>query len=316
MTRQLLLALVPATLLGQNAPRSFDVLLGRWNSGSPGSSYDLRFSAPLGGPLSHGLALAALVNDNLGRRRAFYGAGYELQALRRRAALGPYLVAGALLGLSTDTTTQELAVLWSAGGGVEWRPVSWFAVDAEARYRVEDRGPQGFWNTRPDARSGWDGALGVSLGLGRRGRSAATPPSELSGAPTVATGNAADVVSTALGALGTPYQWGGTAENAFDCSGLVQYAYGQHGIRLPRRSRDQAEVGAEVTPVVEALRPGDILLFSVHEGAGVTHVGLYVGEGQFIHSASDGVKLSHLDPHDPDGAYWIARWVGARRVIP
>jgi cell wall-associated NlpC family hydrolase len=75
-------------------------------------------------------------------------------------------------------------------------------------------------------------------------------------------------------------------------------------------------VGAEVTPVVEALRPGDILLFSMRAGAGVTHVGMYTGDAKFIHSATEGVKLSRLDPHDPDGAYWMAHWVGARRVIP
>ena len=118
------------------------------------------------------------------------------------------------------------------------------------------------------------------------------------------TGNAADVVHTALDALGTPYQWGGTAANGFDCSGLVQYAYAQHGIRLPRMSRDQATAGSEVPPVVEALQPGDILLFSARAGGGVTHVGMYVGEQKFIHSASTGVKLSRLEVHDPEGAWW------------
>jgi cell wall-associated NlpC family hydrolase len=132
----------------------------------------------------------------------------------------------------------------------------------------------------------------------------------------VVTGNAASVVETAISVLGVPYQWGGTAENGFDCSGLIQYAYGVHGIRLPRRAGDQAHAGAEVTPVLDALRPGDILLFSSRPGAGVTHVGLYAGEGKFIHSGSSGVKISLLDPHDPDGSYWMTRWVGVRRMIP
>ena len=96
----------------------------------------------------------------------------------------------------------------------------------------------------------------------------------------------------------------------------MQYAYGEHGIRLPRRARDQADAGLAVTPVVEALRPGDILLFAAEHGAGVTHVGLYAGEGKFIHSSGAAVKLSLLDPHDPNGAYWLARWVGVRRIIP
>ena len=102
--------------------------------------------------------------------------------------------------------------------------------------------------------------------------------------------------------------------NGFDCSGLIQYAYAQHGIRLPRISRDQAKAGSEVPPVVEALKPGDILLFSVRPGGGVTHVGMYVGEQKFIHSSNTGVKLSRLEVHDPEGTWWLARWVGARRV--
>src|SRR5207253_7944635 len=133
-------------------------------------------------------------------------------------------------------------------------------------------------------------ALGISIGLGGvargRGTGRAGAPPELPppappappAPPTSISGNAVDVVQTALEALGTPYIWGGTADNGFDCSGLIQYAYGQHGIRLPRMSRDQARVGGEVTPLIDALRPGDILLFSARPGAGVTHVGMYVGE--------------------------------------
>jgi NlpC/P60 family protein len=308
------LALLPAVLNAQG--RQLEFHTGRWYGGNPANTYEFRTTTRLGGVLTHGLSAAALVSDALGRNRAFYGLGYELQAWRRRRPLGAYALAGVALGLSTDTSTQQLAAQWSVGGGAEWQPVSWFAVGGETRYRFEDRGPRGFWRAGSDARGGLSAALGVSIGWGSRrgGRGpAGTGPVE---PPTVITGNAADVVQTALDAVGAPYRWGGTADNGFDCSGLIQYAYGMHGIRLPRRSRDQATHGAEVPPVTEALRPGDILLFSSTPGAGVTHVGMYVGEQKFIHSASDGVKLSRLDPRDPQGGYWIARWVGARRVIP
>jgi cell wall-associated NlpC family hydrolase len=317
MLRIGLLALLPATLSAQS--RQLEFHTGRWYGDNPGTTYEFRTTTPLGGFFTHGVNAMALVSDTFGRRRAFYGLGYELQALRRRHRLGAYALAGVALGLSTDTSTQQLAAQWSVGGGGEWQPVSWFALGVETRYRLEDRGPRGFWRAASDARGGLSAAFGVSIGMGRRrGRGGALGggnalPVE---PPAAITGNAADVVQTALDAVGTPYRWGGTADNGFDCSGLIQYAYGVHGIRLPRRSRDQATSGGEVAPVTEALRPGDILLFSSTPGAGVTHVGMYVGEQKFIHSASDGVKLSRLDPRDSQGAYWIARWVGARRVIP
>jgi NlpC/P60 family protein len=316
------LLLLPAAAAAQGAGRGVELHLGRWYNGNRADVYELRTSSGLGGPFTHGFGVSLLISDTLGRRRAFYGLGYEVQAWRGRRTLGPYALAGLALGLSTDTSTQELAAQWSLGGGLEWRPVGWFAVGSEVRYRLEDRGPRGFWNPGRDARRGVSATLGVSIGLGKgargggRGRSGAPPELPPPAPPVTITGNAADVVQTALESLGTPYIWGGTADNGFDCSGLVQYAYGQHGIRLPRMSRDQAHAGAEVPTVVDALRPGDILLFSARPGAGVTHVGMYVGELKFIHSSSRGVKLSRLDPQDAEGGYWLDRWVGVRRVVP
>ena len=303
-----LLALLPAALSAQG--RQIEFHLGRWDGDNPAVTYELRTSTRLSSVFTHGIGATALVSDTLGRRRAFYGLGYEIQALRHRRSLAAYALAGAEIGVSTDTSSDDLAILWSAGGGAEWQPAPWLALGIETRYRIEDRGPRGFWRAGPTARNGLSAALGISIGFGNRKTSSPVEP------PVAITGNAADVVQTALGAVGTPYRWGGTAENGFDCSGLIQYAYGLHGIRVPRRSGEQAVIGAEVVPVVEALRPGDILLFSSSPGSGVTHVGMYVGELKFIHSASNGVKLSRLDPRDSEGAYWLARWVGTRRVIP
>jgi cell wall-associated NlpC family hydrolase len=299
--------------------RDVDLLYGRWYRGNQTTTYEMRTATPLGGIFGHGLAAHVFIHDGLGRRRAFYGAGWELQALRHRRTFGPYAVAGMALGLATDTGKQSLAALWNLGAGIEWRPISWVAVGMEAAYRMQDIGPRGFWRPSPDRRDGIGLAFGVSLGIGKRewrgggaGARAARPPPE---PPTTIAGNAADIVRSALEVLGTPYVWGGTAANGFDCSGLVQWAYSKHGIRLPRMTRDQASSGSEVPPVIDALHPGDVLLFAAQPGGGVTHVGIYVGEHTFIHSSNTGVKLSRLEPGDPDGAWWVARWVGVRRIV-
>lgn len=320
LTTAALLALPAGPLAGQG---ELEFRYGRWYRAGNGTTYELRTHSPLTGVLSQTFGATILLNDRLGRRQAFYGGGWEAHLFRGSYTFGPYALLGVALGLSTDTAKEALAALWSVGGGLEWRPFDRFALGIEGRYRDEDRGPRGFWAGGGNPRKGLSLSVGVAIGLGGRGGglasrtpSASAPFNAPPQPPTTISGRAADVVQTALDVLGTPYQWGGTAANGFDCSGLIQYAYGQHGVRLPRVSRDQAHAGVEVTPVVEALEPGDILLFSASPGAGVTHVGMYVGEGKFIHSASEGVKISRLDRSDPEGAYWIPRWVGARRILP
>ena len=122
-------------------------------------------------------------------------------------------------------------------------------------------------------------------------------------------------MATALTVMGTPYRWGGTDTLGFDCSGLIRYAYGQHGVTLPRMAVDQARTGSEVGRALDQLMPGDILTFSDQPGGAVTHVGLYLGDGKFIHSARGGVQISALSESDSIGKWWFARWVGARRIL-
>jgi cell wall-associated NlpC family hydrolase len=97
-------------------------------------------------------------------------------------------------------------------------------------------------------------------------------------------------LSAAMGAMGTPYRWGGTGRGGFDCSGLAQWAYRKAGITLPRSSRAQSGVG---TPVSRAdLRPGDLVFFY----RPVSHVGIYVGNGNVVHAPQTGdvVKISPI----------------------
>ena len=118
------------------------------------------------------------------------------------------------------------------------------------------------------------------------------------------------VVEIALEAIGTPYQWGGTDANGFDCSGLIQFAYGQFGIRFPRVSTAQMESGSALSLDLAKLKPGDILGFSTQDPKKTSHVGLYIGDNEFIHSSSSGVRVSNLV-----NPYWEEHFIAARRIV-
>lgn len=113
-----------------------------------------------------------------------------------------------------------------------------------------------------------------------------------------------------LALLGTPYRWGGNSPEAgFDCSGLVGYVFRTAlGIDLPRVSREMAQDGVKVERT--ALVPGDLVFFG-RRGKRVDHVGIYIGEGRFLHAPRSGrdVTVSQLDT-----GYWSGKFLQARRV--
>nr|WP_204261299.1 C40 family peptidase [Blastococcus saxobsidens] len=113
-------------------------------------------------------------------------------------------------------------------------------------------------------------------------------------APTsvVAASSAAQVaVNTALAQVGDPYVWGAGGPNAFDCSGLTSYAYAAAGVSLPHSSKSQSQTGTPVSR--SALQPGDLVFFY----SPVSHVGMYIGNGQMVHASTSGqpVKVASLD---------------------
>ncbi len=119
------------------------------------------------------------------------------------------------------------------------------------------------------------------------------------------------VLMRAISLVGTPYRYGGnTPEGGFDCSGLVNYVYRDMlDLKLPRTSRDLAAYqGPRIEP--QQLATADLVFFG--SGGNVTHVGIYVGEGRFVHAPSTGgtVRLDHLD-----GSYWRRHYSGSKRVL-
>ena len=121
---------------------------------------------------------------------------------------------------------------------------------------------------------------------------------------------ASELVVTAMGFLGVPYRRGGnTVETGFDCSGFVRAIYEQTvGLLLPRRANEQAAVTQKIDKT--ELQPGDLVFFNTMRRA-FSHVGIYVGEGKFIHSPKPGAQVR---VEDMGQSYWVRRFDGARRV--
>ena len=135
-------------------------------------------------------------------------------------------------------------------------------------------------------------ATGIGVG-------AATPEGSTVAPPNVHGG----VVGIAMSYLGVPYVWGGASPRGFDCSGLVMYVFAQIGVSLPHSSYAQAGMGTPVS--MSQLQPGDLVFFT-----GASHVGIYIGGGQFIHAPHTGdvVKISSLS------GYYSSAFYTARRI--
>jgi len=141
-----------------------------------------------------------------------------------------------------------------------------------------------------------------TTGVQRAPNAAAPYPTAV---PNAVASRAAD---NALAMLGKPYRHSGTTPAGFDCSGLVQYSYSQAGINLPRETQAQRREGHLVA--ADALRRGDLVFFD-QEGKKSSHVGIYIGQGRFVHAPSTGgrVRTDGLN-----SGFWRAHFVEARRL--
>ncbi len=124
---------------------------------------------------------------------------------------------------------------------------------------------------------------------------------------------AAEAVIAAMAFLDLPYVKGGTsAESGFDCSGFTRHVF-KHtvGLLLPRSAEQQAQMGNLLSVPADDLKPGDLVFFNTLRKA-FSHVGIYVGDGRFVHSPRQGgaVRMESMRQ-----AYWVARFDGARRPL-
>lgn len=120
--------------------------------------------------------------------------------------------------------------------------------------------------------------------------------------------NGKSIVATARKQTGIPYRYGGTTpKKGFDCSGLIFWVYGQHGVSVPRVAKAQATYGKSIPS--HSLQPGDIVAFRINGGY---HTGIYSGNGKFIHSPRTGTLVRE---DSLSTAYWKRNFIGARRVL-
>lgn len=116
------------------------------------------------------------------------------------------------------------------------------------------------------------------------------------------------IATVASKVMGTKYVYGGTSTKGFDCSGFVGYVYKNVGVKLPRTTGGMYATGTSVAK--KNLKVGDIVFFNT-SGKGVSHAGIYIGNGKFAHSSSSkGVSIAKIN----DPYYWGSKYIGAKRV--
>lgn len=129
---------------------------------------------------------------------------------------------------------------------------------------------------------------------------------------TVVSGSGSDIAAYAMQFVGVPYVYGGSSPSGFDCSGFTMYVFSHFGVKLPHGATSQLSHGTEVSR--DSLQPGDLVFFqgTYATSAAASHCGIYIGSGQFIHSASSGnrgITVSNLSD-----AYYSRHYLTARRI--
>ena len=191
----------------------------------------------------------------------------------------------AALALVRRSLSASALVLMAAAASATPDP-----VDAVSRYLTES----GLVNAQPSADP------------------SAAPPKTENALVTRIRDKASDMVLTAMNFLGVPYRRGGSsADNGFDCSGFTRHVFEMSvGLVLPRRVDEQATAPGLIKVKREELKPGDLVFFNTLKRT-FSHVGIYVGDGKFIHSPRTGGEVR---VEDMRFAYWHKRFTGARRV--
>jgi cell wall-associated NlpC family hydrolase len=254
----------------------------------------------------------------------FFLGGHSSGGFNR--GFSPFVFAG--VGVSgNDSLGQSITHNnWSYGAGATIPLGSAIEVFGESRWRMS-RYVLPTASVAPSPTN--ELRVGLSFHVGSRGgprsraashsRSESTP-SSLPGSTrypvsTRTSASAARLIGAAEDYIGVPYKWGGTSPSSgFDCSGFTQYVFAKQGVRLPRTSYQQADVGQSITPDWSAVAPGDLVMFE--ENGRIGHVAIYAGRNRIIHSSSSGGGVRYDDLSTERGRWFADHMVEARRITP
>ncbi len=259
-----------------------------------------------------GIARSAYTGDSMGSLQALMTSEDADEFVNRVSLLqGVAGYQGELLaqaGAATEVATaaQATAAQAAAEAQRQYEAVSAQQADLEAQVAAYQADFTRL--TAEERRAALEAAAAAHAAEGQRASrdgereepAAAEAAAPASAAAAPAAGVAGKVVAAAMAQRGKPYVWAASGPGSFDCSGLTQYAYRAAGISLPHSSRMQSQMGSAVSR--SALQPGDLVFFY----SPVSHVGIYVGNGQMVHAPTSGdvVKVAPLG----------SGFVGARRV--
>lgn len=254
----------------------------------------------------------------------FFLGGHSSGGFNR--GFSPFVFAG--VGVSGNDSLGQSATHnnWSYGAGATIPLGSAIEVFGESRWRMSryvlptaSLAPSPINELR----------VGLSFHVGSRGgsrsrtvsrsRSESTPSSFPGSAryPESArtSASASRLIGTAEDYIGVPYKWGGISPSSgFDCSGFTQYVFAKQGVRLPRTSYQQAEVGQSITPDWDLIVPGDLVMFE--ENGRIGHVAIYAGRNRIIHSSASGGGVRYDDLSTERGRWFADHMVAARRITP
>lgn len=149
--------------------------------------------------------------------------------------------------------------------------------------------------------------VGQKLNIKQQAGQTAAPPKVDTPAGLDTTFSVKKVIDTAKKLVGTPYVWAGATPSGFDCSGFIYYVYNNAGLSLPRISSEGYYNRSYY--VTKSPQQGDLVFFTGTYKSGISHLGIYIGNNQFIHASSDGVQLSSLD-----NSYWKSHFDGFKRL--